>query len=40
MTLFTNMDKMIGDDFDAGLAKLETVTAAAPASGAPLPSGG
>ena len=40
MSLFMNMDKMIGDDFDAGLAKLETVTAAAPASGAPLPSGG
>lgn len=40
MSLFMNMDKMIGDDFDAGLAKLEMVTAATPAPAAPLPSGG
>ncbi len=38
MSLFMNMDKMIGDDFDAGLAKLEKVTAASTAP--PIPSGG
>jgi hypothetical protein len=38
MSLFMNMDKMIGDDFDAGLAKLETVTAASATPA--IPSGG
>jgi uncharacterized protein YndB with AHSA1/START domain len=38
MSLFMNMDKMIGDDFDAGLAKLEKVTAASAVP--PIPSGG
>ena len=40
MSLFMNNDKMIGVDFDAGLAKLERVTAASPASATPIPSGG
>jgi uncharacterized protein YndB with AHSA1/START domain len=38
MSLFMNMDKMIGADFDAGLAKLEQVTAAS--ATAAIPSGG
>jgi len=38
MSLFMNMDKMIGADFDAGLAKLDKVTAASAAPA--IPSGG
>jgi hypothetical protein len=41
MSLFMNMDKMVGGDFEAGLAKLDSVTAA-PKTGAttPLPTSG
>jgi len=39
MSLFMNMDKMVGKDFENGLAKLkelsETSAAATPAAGAP-----
>jgi uncharacterized protein YndB with AHSA1/START domain len=40
MTIFMSMDKMVGNDFEAGLAKLDSVTTA-PRSGstAPLPTG-
>ncbi len=40
-SLFMNMDKMVGDDFEAGLARLDSITAA-PKTGAatPLPTGG
>jgi uncharacterized protein YndB with AHSA1/START domain len=40
MSLFMNMDRMVGNDFEAGLAKLDSVTAA-PRSGSttPLPTG-
>jgi uncharacterized protein YndB with AHSA1/START domain len=41
MSIFMSMDKMVGNDFEAGLAKLDSVTAA-PKTGAatPLPTGG
>jgi uncharacterized protein YndB with AHSA1/START domain len=37
MSLFMNMDKMVGNDFEAGLAKLDSVTAA-PKTGATAPA--
>lgn len=40
VTVFRSMDAMVGSDFEAGLAKLDQVSAAAPAATPPLPSGG
>ena len=40
MSLFMNMDKMIGNDFEAGLAKLDSVTAFGRGTATEIPSGG
>ena len=40
MSLFMNMDKMIGNDFEAGLAKLDSVTSAGRGTATEIPSGG
>jgi uncharacterized protein YndB with AHSA1/START domain len=40
MSLFMNMDKMVGKDFEAGLARLDSVAAGGRTTAGEIPSGG